>query len=120
MKLYVNGVLKDVKIVDTAAIKNIPTRDILIGKMGNDKYLRAEFDEFVVYHRALNDSEVGELYGLKCDDFVSEEEVSFRGDHNYTTTFSAALQMPRNSSQSRVDISEAFDQQLCSYEILYG
>ena len=37
IKLYIDGVLKDVKNVGTGAINNIPARNLLIGKMGNRK-----------------------------------------------------------------------------------
>ena len=83
IKLYVNGVLKDTKNVGTGAINKVAARKILIGRMDNGNYLEAEFDEFVVYHRALNDTEVDELYGMKCDDFVSEEEVLAEGGYRY-------------------------------------
>ncbi|NEN24152.1 hypothetical protein G3O08_11630 [Cryomorpha ignava] len=72
IKLYIDGTLIDTEFVGTGAINNNPAREILIGKMDNGKYLEAGFDEFVVYHRALDATEVDELYGMGCGDFEGE------------------------------------------------
>ena len=58
IKLYVDGVLVDTEYVGAAVVNTIPSRNIFLGLMGNGKFLKAGFDEFVVYHRALSATEV--------------------------------------------------------------
>jgi len=58
IKLYVDGVLVDTEYVGAAVVNTIPSRNILLGLMGNGKFLKAGFDELVVYHRALSATEV--------------------------------------------------------------
>src|SRR5690606_7574722 len=61
----------------------IPSRNIFLGLMGNGKFLKAGFDEFVVYHRALNATEVGDLYEMGCDDFDTESGILAEGGYRY-------------------------------------
>ncbi|NEN24147.1 hypothetical protein G3O08_11605 [Cryomorpha ignava] len=83
IKLYIDGSLIATQAVGTGAINNNPAREILIGKMDNGKYLEAGFDEFVVYHRALDATEVDELYGMGCGDFEGEEGEMASGGYRY-------------------------------------
>ncbi|NEN24149.1 hypothetical protein G3O08_11615 [Cryomorpha ignava] len=83
IKLYVDGTLVGTKYVGAAVVNTVPSRNILLGLMGNGKFLKAGFDEFVVYHRALDATEVNELYGMGCGDFEGAEGELASGGYRY-------------------------------------
>lgn len=80
---YVDGVSVGSKYVGSAVINNVTGCDLLIAKTGNNNYLKAEFDEFAVYHRALDAAEVGDLYELGCADMDSDGGELASGGYRY-------------------------------------
>ena len=84
IKLYVDGSLVDSEYVGAAVINTVPTRNILLARMGNGKFLKAGFDEFVIYHRALSATEVGDLYDLGCGDFEDQDGELASGGYRYS------------------------------------
>ncbi|MCA1763969.1 MAG: hypothetical protein LC664_13400, partial [Flavobacteriales bacterium] len=71
---------EDTEFVGTGAVNNVAAREIFVGHMDNGNYLRAAFDEFVIYHHALSDAEVTDLYELGCSEINSDEVLA---DYRY-------------------------------------
>ena len=83
IRFYVNGSLVNSTYVGSASVNNVANQHLRIGRTGANNYTNAGFDEFAIYNRALNATEVGDLFDLGCDDFDVEVGVLAEGGYRY-------------------------------------